>query len=228
MALDDDTRRREEDPFTDLIIGDIGTRIVANRSRFEVDLNRPRERAVYLDVDDAWGLRVWTQQLPRDEWHQSLAIHDEFYAALTDHFDALAAHGCFLVLDVHAYNHRRDGPANPPAPSADNPEVNVGTGFLDRTRWGDTVSRFIEDLRAEEVAGHQLDVRENVRFRGGYVSQWAADRYPTSACTLAIEFKKVFMDEWTGVADHQHIKELGRSLCVVAQRVAEQLDEEPR
>ena len=31
----------------------------ARRSRFEVDLNRPREEAVYRVPEDCWGLDVW-------------------------------------------------------------------------------------------------------------------------------------------------------------------------
>ena len=68
------------------------------------------------------------------------------------------------------------------------------------------MDRFIDDLGAEVVAGRPVDVRENVRFRGGHLSQWLARRYPTTACTLALEFKKVFMDEWTGVPDQEHLR----------------------
>ncbi len=41
-ALDDATRLREEDPFTDHLTSVGGSTVVAHRSRFEVDLNRPR------------------------------------------------------------------------------------------------------------------------------------------------------------------------------------------
>src|SRR4051812_28667298 len=59
IALDEDTRRREEDPFTDQLMGDDGVRAAVHRSRFEVDLNRPRETAVYREPEDAWGLDLW-------------------------------------------------------------------------------------------------------------------------------------------------------------------------
>ena len=52
VALDPSTRLREEDPFTDRMLGDIGIRAVVNRSRFEVDLNRSREQAVYRRPED--------------------------------------------------------------------------------------------------------------------------------------------------------------------------------
>jgi N-formylglutamate deformylase len=228
IALDDATRLREEDPYTDLIIEEIGTQFVVHRSRFEVDLNRPRDRAVYLDPADAWGLHVWAHPLPDRAREASRAIHDEFYAELAGHFDRLAGNGPFLVLDVHSYNHRRGGPKHPPAPISDNPEVNVGTGFLDRSRWDSAVHRFIHLLGAEEVAGRPLDVRENVRFRGGHLSQWLSAHYATTACTLALEFKKVFMDEWTGVPDHEHLDELRSALGRVSRNVADFIAEEPR
>ena len=43
MAISDNDRLREEDPFTEFVIRDVPNRIVFHRSRFEVDLNRARE-----------------------------------------------------------------------------------------------------------------------------------------------------------------------------------------
>jgi N-formylglutamate deformylase len=57
LAVDDATRLREEDPHTGGWTALAPTRLVAHRSRFEVDLNRSRPQAVYLEPDDAWGLR---------------------------------------------------------------------------------------------------------------------------------------------------------------------------
>jgi len=38
----------------------------------------------------------------------------------------------------------------------------IGTGTLDRDRWGHLVDRFMDDLSHQQVAGHDLDVRENI------------------------------------------------------------------
>jgi len=207
-ALDDATRRREEDPFTDRLTAAGGAPYVVHRSRFEVDLNRPRDLAVYSTPDTCWGLEVWRDPLTERQVERSLALYDEFYAALAAHLDQLAVKGPFVVLDVHSYNHRRDGHEAPPASEIDNPEVNVGTGSLDCDRWGHLVDRLMDDLRSCEVAGHGLDVRENVRFRGGELTRWVHERYDGVGCALAIELKKVFMDEWTGVPDDDHLEEL--------------------
>ena len=208
MALDDRTRRREEDPFTDCITRAGGLPIVVHRSRFEVDLNRPRHKCVYEHPDDAWGLDVWREPLTDEQVERSRRLHDAFYAMLDGFLDDLALRGPFVVLDIHSYNHRRAGADHPPEPVEDNPEINVGTGSLDRDRWGHIVERFMGDLAQQRVAGHSLDVRENVRFEGGYLSQRVHERYPESGCALAIELKKVFMDEWTGTPDHRHLDEL--------------------
>ena len=222
VALDPSTRLREEDPFTDRLLGDVGVRVVARRSRFEVDLNRSRHRAVYQVPDEAFGLDVWKRELTPGELEESRRVHDAFYHCLSTHLDRLAADGSFLVLDVHSYNHRRGGPDALAEPAAGNPEVNVGTGALDG-RWEHAVATFVEALGDQRVCGHRLDVRVNVRFRGGYLCHWVAERYPETACPLAIEFKKVFMDEWTGQCDHAHVSELRDALGVAARRTVDAL-----
>jgi len=210
MALDESTRLREEDPFTDRLLVS-GVPLVVHRSRFEVDLNRPRQGAVYSTPDTAWGLEVWHRPPPEDLVERSLVEYDEFYGATCELLDEMARRGPFLLLDVHSYNHRR-GAGREPAPSADNPEINVGTGSVDRDRWGTLVDCFVESLAAERVPGRTLDVRENVKFRGGEFSRWVNGRYEGTGVALAVEFKKVFMDEWTGRLDEAHLDELARAL----------------
>ena len=212
IAVDDATRLREEDPFTDRLTAFGSSTVVVHRSRFEVDLNRSREDAVYRLSEDAWGLELWREQPSPDELNRSRELYDEFYRELTRRLDVVAAREPFLVLDVHSYNHRRDGIDVPPAPPAANPDVNVGTGSLDRARWGHVADRCIDELGRRSVRGRRLDVRENVRFRGGELSRWVHRHFAGRGCALAIEFKTVFMDEWTGVLDHQHLEELREAL----------------
>lgn len=224
MALDDATRRREEDPGTERLTDVASLRAIAHRSRFEVDLNRARDGAVYAGPDEAWGLEPWRRPLPHDVVARSLEIHDAFYAAMSDRLDDVAASTPFVVLDVHSYNHRRAGPDRTPAPAAGNPAVNVGTGSLDRARWGHVVDRFMSELGGQEVDGHRLDVRENVRFRGGYFARWVNDRYRGRGCALALEFKKVFMDEWTGEIDDGHVRQLRHALAAVVPAVLREVE----
>ena len=136
MGLSDATRRREEDPYTDRLIRGLGTQLVVHRSRFEIDLNRPRQKAIYSTPDDAWGLDVWNDMLSESHVRDSLAIYEDFYRELAAQLDRVTAVGPCLLVDVHSYNHRRRGRTEPAGSIAENPEVNVGTGSLDRARWG--------------------------------------------------------------------------------------------
>jgi len=202
MAIRRRHRFLEEDPYTDQLTDVAGTSLVVHRSRFEVDMNRGRDRAIYRTPNDAWGLNVWRAPLPAAVRQRSLRLYDRFY---TDLFGVLARAGAggrpFVVLDLHSYNHRRGGPEAAPADSLLNPEINVGTGSLDRERWGALVDRFMADLRTVDVGGRPLDVRENVRFRGGHLSRWVHAAFPGQSCCVAVEVKKFFMDEYTGELD---------------------------
>ncbi|MGH7457795.1 MAG: N-formylglutamate amidohydrolase, partial [Longimicrobiaceae bacterium] len=117
------------------------------------------------------------------------------------------------------------GPQAPPAKPAGNPQVNVGTGKLDRERWAPVVEAFTGALGAREVAGRPLEVRENVKFRGGHFSHWIHQRYPRASCALAIEVKKFFMDEWTGEPEREFIREVGEALAATVAPVLATLQE---
>ena len=214
IRLSDAERLREEDPFTASWTVLAPTRIVVHRSRFEVDLNRPREGSVYRTPEECWGLDLWHEPPSQDVIERSWAEYDAFYAHARELFDSIErAHGRFVVFDLHSYNHRRAGADAPPDDPAANPEINLGTGSLDRSRWGAVADAFLDSMRAQRVGGRSLDVRENVRFQGGWFSTWIHRTYPETGVALAIEVKKTFMDEWTGVPDPRRIEEIGRALA---------------
>ncbi|MEW6236758.1 MAG: N-formylglutamate amidohydrolase [Candidatus Omnitrophota bacterium] len=223
LALSEEDRLLEEDPFTGLWTkaGDI--QIVMRRSRFEMDVNRPHAKAVYLHPEDAWGLRVWKEPPSSELLARSLAQYDAYYAEMRRLLSRLEKrYGRFIVLDLHSYNHRRLGPDSPPADSAQNPEVILGTLTMRRERWTPLVERFLRELREADFLGRKLDARENVKFGGGYFPQWVHENFPQSGCALAIEFKKFFMDEWTGAADHVQLDAITR----IIQKAADALREE--
>lgn len=210
MRISEDERLREEDPFTGQTIADLPNRIVFHQSRFEIDLNRPRDGAVYLRPEQAWGIDVWREQPSEAMVAESLAIHDAYYAMLEAYLrDIEEQHGRFVVLDIHSYNHRRAGPAEEPTDPEKAPDINIGTHSMDRERWAPVVDAFVDAARRFEYPGRKLDVRENVAFEGrGEQTRFIHERFPENGCALAVEFKKIFMDEWTGQPDPRAVAAL--------------------
>lgn len=224
LAISDADRLREEDPFTGEWTTICPNRVVPRRSRFELDLNRSPGRAVYRSPSDAWGLYVWHRPLSDASIKKTMREYRACYAAIQELLDELEAkYGKFVVLDLHSYNHRRGGALAPAAPQAQNPDINVGTGSLDRSRWGHVVDRFIADLSGQKVLGRRLDVRENVCFQGGHLCRWVHDQFPVTGCALAIEVKKFFMDEWTGEAYRDAVPALRNALAATIPGLLEEL-----
>lgn len=213
MALDEDTRLREEDPHTGELAAFVGPHVTVNRSRFEVDLNRPPETSVYETPDDSWGLRVWRDRPDPDLFAASRALHGDFYDRLGTTLEKLVQrHGGFVLYDVHSYNHRRGGPLARPEPQDHNPTVNLGTGSLP-PRWKPVAESFLESMRSSTAAGLPIDARENVKFEGRYVAQFVHDNFGEVGCALAIEFKKVFMDEWSHTLHAEAFDQFGTALA---------------
>jgi hypothetical protein len=208
MSLPDTDRLREEDPFTAQAVSGVPTHIVVHRSRFEFDLNRAAEAAVYRTPDQSWGLQVWRSEPDPALVADSLAIHAAYYRMLGSLLDDMAEEqGRFVLIDAHSYNHRRDGPNAIAMPQEEAPDINIGTFSMPRSDWAFLLDPLMEEMRRFDFNGRRLDVRENVAFRGkGEQTRFVHHRYPGKGCAIALEFKKFFMDEWTGEPDPAELK----------------------
>ena len=98
-----------------------------------------------------------------------------------------------MVYDLHSYNHRRKGLGAPPEDPGGNPEINLGTGTMDRLYWSGLIDRFISDLRHYDFTDRHLDVRENIKFKGGYFPRWIHENFDKKVCCLSIEVKNVHL-----------------------------------
>ncbi len=220
MKLAEADRLREEDPFTDRWVDVAANRMVVHRSRFEVDLNRPREKAVYRVPDDAWGLDVWQTEPPDEVIAGSLDLYDRFYAELGELCDQIVeTHGRVVVLDLHSYNHRRLGPDQPVDDPELNPEINLGTKSIEAASWQPVVEAFSATMRDVPFYDGHLDVRSNVKFTGGAMTRWVNARYGDKGCSIAVEMKKIYMDEWSGTVDEEITTTIGRTLEQAAEAV---------
>jgi N-formylglutamate deformylase len=194
-------RLREEDPFTDVFASEFANKMIVYTSRFSVDLNRKRELAVYQSPEDCWGLPVRLSAIPDELMTELLRDYGQWYSILTFTIQRMLEKNPFLlILDLHSYNHRRLGPEAPADPQDDNPDIILGRNNMpqDFHPW---VEHLRNELNRKPIGDYDLDCRIDVKFTGGWVSRWIHQTFPGQVLCLAVEFKKIFMDEWTGAVD---------------------------
>jgi hypothetical protein len=197
LAISDFQRFYEEDPFTDFFIENFNNKIIVDFSRFEVDLNRSREHCVYLNPEDAWGLKVRKEKVPDNQIEKSLEIYDDFYRRAKLFFDELVfKYGYFFVYDVHSYNHRRNGKNAPIDDPKKNPEIIIGTSNMN-PKFIKIAEIIQNSILSESFLGRKLDARINVKFSGGNFARWIHKNYTDTGICISLEFKKIFMNEWT-------------------------------
>jgi hypothetical protein len=68
-----------------------------------------------------------------------------------------------------------------------------------------------------------LDVRSNVKFRGGNMSRWINARYKDNGCSIAVEMKKIYMDEWSGAIDEGITASIGTIIESAAESIRREL-----
>ena len=224
FKLNDQERLREEDPFTANWVNISDNTIVVHHSRFETDVNRPREKAVYIKPEDAWGLNIWKEDLTEKIIDNSLAVFDRFYEDVKMYFDGLfKKHENIVVYDIHSYNYRREAPDKEADPEQ-NPEINIGSKNMDHEKWKPVVDKLLYSFKSFDYDGRTLDVRENIKFKGGYFGQWLYEQYGDKICPISIEFKKFFMDEWTGELFDKDIRLINQLLEESIPEVLQELE----
>lgn len=180
----------EEDPCTEEMVQNQPIVIAGRDSRFEYDLNRNPENAIY---DDAWGKKLWHSSLSEDEKALSLSKHTNFYRVV----DALVAkleqkHGKTLVFDMHSYNRKRW--------DREVPTWNLGTSNIDNLRFGEHVDSWCKKLSTVALPNQiPSTAKINDTFQGnGYFLKYITKNFQNTL-VLATEIAKVYCDELTGI-----------------------------
>ncbi|AKA36413.1 N-formylglutamate amidohydrolase [Flagellimonas lutaonensis] len=180
----------EEDPCTKQMVESHPIVIAGRDSRFEYDLNRPPEMAIF---DTAWGKQLWKKDLPENERQLSLQKHHNFYRvvhALVEKLESL--HPKVLVFDMHSYNWKRW--------DREVPTWNLGTSNIDNDRFGNMVESW-----REKLGGMQLpnDIKSttgiNDTFQGnGHFLKYITKTFDNTL-VFATEISKVYCDELSGI-----------------------------
>ena len=193
----------EEDPATKQMVQTHPIVISGLDSRFEYDLNRPPETAIY---SDAWGKQLWRKPLSESMKIKSLQKHDNFYKvthALIKKLEELF--GVCIVYDMHSYNWTRW--------DREVPTWNLGTSNIDNERFGDTIEKWRQILSVMKFPhGIASNCKINNTFYGnGYFLKYITKNFKNSL-VLATEVKKIYCDEIKYVLFPEVIEAIEQSL----------------
>tara|TARA_R100001369_G_scaffold34677_2_gene59757 strand:+ start:1064 stop:1894 length:831 start_codon:yes stop_codon:yes gene_type:complete len=180
----------EEDPCTKDMVNTMPIVIAGRDSRFEYDLNRHPNIAVY---EDAWGKALWKTPIDEQQHKVSLEKHTNFYKvvhALVSKIEAKFC--CAIVYDMHSYNWKRW--------NREVPVINLGTTNINNSKYSSLVNQWRDSL-AELLLPNNIAVTAaiNDTFQGnGYFLKYITNHFQDTL-VLATEFSKIYCDELTGI-----------------------------
>lgn len=177
----------EEDPATIDMVKTHPIIVAGMDSRFEYDLNRAPETAVY---DDAWGKKLWKNELPKRMKDASLFKHHNFYKVVHALISKLEEKfGVCVVYDMHSYNWRRW--------DREVPTWNLGTKNIDNKRFGDYVESWRQILEKTPFPNSISSTSKiNDTFYGnGYFLKYITKNFKNTL-VLATEIAKVYCHEY--------------------------------
>ncbi|MCK5137329.1 MAG: N-formylglutamate amidohydrolase [Bacteroidales bacterium] len=211
-------RFREEDSYTDYFVNDFPLQLIARDSRFEYDLNWEIEKCIYPAEEKKWGFQIWNRPLNHGEIETTYDKYKEFYALLDLLIGYIIENQDFAMLfDIHSYCYQRKARTNWWEDMK--PEINLGTRYINRAYFSPLIDLFMVGVSGITLDGHTLRVAENDVFPGGYLTRKYAKSHNQQVLVLAIEFKKIFMDEWTGELYPRKLEILKENLLLTKDRI---------
>ncbi|MFH1263472.1 MAG: N-formylglutamate amidohydrolase [Pseudomonadota bacterium] len=218
MGIEAEERKYDEDTYSDYFIADFPVQLIGLDSRYEYDVDRKREQAIYLKPFQCWGRKVWQTPPTKEEMEISYQKYDEAHE-LIDFFvnESIMKFGKATVLDVHTYSHKRPLYG---ARTSTLPVFNVGTTKLDRKSHTKAIDQLLADLKGVQLNGAAVTVAENDVFKGdGAIISALAPKYP-AALIVPLDIKKVFMDETSGKVDETIAQQIRASLAPIIGKLA--------
>jgi hypothetical protein len=180
----------EEDPETKNMIASHPIVIAGCDSRFEYDLNRAPEDAVFVT---AWGKQLWKRNLPEAQKQKSLAKHEAFYKVVHTLVKTIETkHKVAIVYDMHSYNWQRW--------DREVPTWNLGTSNVDNERFGPDIEAWRQSLSEMQLPNDikSTALINDTFFGNGYFLKYITNSFKNTL-VLATEIAKVYCDEYDQV-----------------------------
>ena len=177
----------EEDPASKEMVQSHPIVIAGCDSRFEYDLNRSPEEAVF---ETAWGKQLWKNPLPSKMKERSLKKHTSYYKVIKALISKLEEKfGVCIVYDMHSYNWRRW--------DREVPTWNLGTSNIDTTRFGTDIEDWRQSLSEMNLPNAIKSTSKiNNTFQGnGYFLKFITNNFKNTL-VLATEIAKVYCNEY--------------------------------
>ena len=193
----------EEDPCTKQMIQSHPIVIAGCDSRFEYDLNRGPDTAVF---DTAWGKQLWRTSLEASVKQKSLQKHGDFYKVVHALIQKLESmHPKVIVFDMHSYNWKRW--------DREVPVWNLGTANIDNSRFEGIVKSWEKKLGGIALPnGIRTTTGINDTFQGnGYFLKYITQHFDNTL-VLATEISKIYCDELTGVIFPEVVRAVEKQL----------------
>ncbi len=203
----------EEDPETKNMVISHPILISGCDSRFEYDLNRDPENAVF---DTAWGKQLWKNPLPEAEKAKSLQKHANFYKVVKALISKIEEKfGVCVVYDMHSYNWQRW--------DREVPTWNLGTSNIDNNRFGEQVESWRQMLASIELPNNiKQTAKVNDTFQGnGYFLKFITNTFENTL-VLATEIAKVYCDEYKQVIYPEVVAAVEQQLKTLIPKHAEE------
>jgi hypothetical protein len=202
----------EEDPETKSMVITHPILIAGCDSRFEYDLNRSTEEAVF---ETAWGKQLWKTPLTETDKSKSIEKHTNFYKVVHALISKLEEKfGVCIVYDMHSYNWKRW--------DREVPTWNLGTSNIDNERFGDMVEQWRQMLAEIELPHNikQTAAINNTFYGNGYFLKYITKTFKNTL-VLATEIAKIYCDEYKQINYPEVVEAVEEQLKVLIPKHAD-------
>lgn len=149
MSIEEDDRATDEDARLTGLVAEFPIQVFGLDSRYEYDLDRKKDDAIYLKPFQCWGKKVWVNPPSKDEIEVSLQKYDEFHDLLDYLYDEfLKINSKLVVVHVQGVTPKAGTKISTPY------QIDVDTSLLESAQLKQ-IDVFMNELKTASPNSHQ-------------------------------------------------------------------------